>query len=199
MRRKESLYAVFGGVVGAVLAMAASHVMPIGAQNGDASFGQITCTGLIVDGSVDGGVVSVHGKKGIVLLQANELGGSVSVYNIPSREGSAILSASEDGGRVWVKSKVGDVNLSTNEHGGTVEIIGKEGVVVLGTGEDSGLVGVYGKEIDKSRAVMVVNEHGGAVAIDGEGETRAVIAVNEYGDGVVNTWDKNGDCLATLK
>ncbi|MDE0506924.1 MAG: hypothetical protein OXI86_22840 [Candidatus Poribacteria bacterium] len=199
MTRIASLYAVIGGAIGAVAAMAMGAVMPPGAQNEDASFGQITCPRLIVNGSGDGSVVAVHGKKGIGNLLANELGGSGTVYNIPSREGSATLSAGKHGGRVWVKRDAGDVNLFTNEHGGTVEIIGKEGVVILGTGEDGGLIGVYSKEIDGSRAVMVVNKQGGAVAICGEGDTRAVIAVNGYGNGVVNTWDKNGDALATLK
>ena len=45
MNRKGSLYAVIGGCVGAVLTLAVCSVMPIGAQNGDATFGEIICTG----------------------------------------------------------------------------------------------------------------------------------------------------------
>ena len=46
MKSKEGLYAVIGGIVGAVLTLAVCAVMPIGAQNGDAtnaSFESITC------------------------------------------------------------------------------------------------------------------------------------------------------------
>ena len=41
MRRKEALYAVVGGVVGAVLVMVAGSFSPLGAQNElkDAEFG----------------------------------------------------------------------------------------------------------------------------------------------------------------
>ena len=44
MTRKEALIAVIGGVVGAVLVMAAGSISPLGAQNGvrDAEFGKIT-------------------------------------------------------------------------------------------------------------------------------------------------------------
>ena len=33
----------------------------------------------------------------------------------------------------------------------------------------------------------------------GNTDSRAVMGVNEYGNGVVSTWDKNGDRLANLK
>ena len=45
MRRKEALYAVIGGIVGAVLTIAAGSFSPLEAQNevGDAEFDTITC------------------------------------------------------------------------------------------------------------------------------------------------------------
>ncbi len=53
MNRKESLYAVIGGCVGAILTMAVCSVLPLGAlsqsnRSGETSFGEINCTGLRV-------------------------------------------------------------------------------------------------------------------------------------------------------
>ena len=77
MRRKEALYAVIGGVVGAVLVMAAGWLSPLGAQNEarDAEFDTITCrkiwgvdsngaTWILLVAHEDGGYVSVEGKDG---------------------------------------------------------------------------------------------------------------------------------------
>ena len=89
MNIKGSLYAVIGGVVGAVLTLAVCSVMPIGAQSqSDGVFGKITCTGLdVVDAEgntkislLGGGMVFVYGSKGgAVWLHVNDYGGSVSV------------------------------------------------------------------------------------------------------------------------
>lgn len=76
MNRKASLYAVIGGCVGAVLTMAVCSVIPLGAQNGDATFGEITCTRLKMVDAVgatlvtldtfgNGGVVAVMAKRGM--------------------------------------------------------------------------------------------------------------------------------------
>ena len=54
MRKKEALFAVISGVVGAVLAMAGGAVLPLGAQNEvrDAEFGTITCRKIYVGDSI---------------------------------------------------------------------------------------------------------------------------------------------------
>ena len=93
------------------------------------------------------------------------------------------LVTEKDGGRIWVNGKGGGVILKTEEHGGSITAYGKDigsttrGAVV-DVGEHGGIVGVYGKGSDKLRAIM---------------------GVNEYGNGAVDTWDKNGYRLATLK
>lgn len=71
MNTKCGLYAVIGGVVGAILTMAVCSVMPIGAQNGDATFGEITCSRLNV---VDDG-----GKLRVGLNADSEHGGALAV------------------------------------------------------------------------------------------------------------------------
>ena len=72
MNRKASLYAVIGGVVGAVLTMAVCSVLPLGAQNGDATFGKITCTKL--------NVVDAEGNIGVSLDNQGYYGGNVFVW-----------------------------------------------------------------------------------------------------------------------
>ena len=48
---------------------------------------------------------------------------------------------------------------------------------------------------------MKADDYGGHVHVTGKGDdnSRAGMGVNEYGNGAVNTWDKNGYRLATLK
>ena len=72
MNRKESLYAVIGGVVGAVLTLAVCSVMPIGAQSQSGNFGAITCTELRV--------LDAAGRTG-TLVGNDDKGGYVVVYN----------------------------------------------------------------------------------------------------------------------
>ena len=92
MNTKAGLYAVIGGIVGSVLTMAVCSVMPIGAQNGDATFGKITCAGLKVvdtEGMVrvtffsdeHGGRATLMGKTGgVVALSHTKEGGRVEVF-----------------------------------------------------------------------------------------------------------------------
>ena len=71
--------------------------------------------------------------------------------------------------------------------------------IIMDSKEHGGLVIAAGK--DGGEAVMKVGEHGGRVEAHGNGSSKgqAVMAVSEYGNGVVNTWDKNGYRVATLK
>ena len=218
MRRKAGLYAVIGGVVGAVLAMAVGHVMPIGAQNGDATFAEITCTRLnVVDaqgnsyvildtkrrGGVDGGAVGVYGKDGALVQMGpwDEHGGWLKVFGKDG--GSAQLRNDEHGGWVEVYGKGGTgslVGIGVNKHGGGFGVYGKDGgAVQIDVNEHGGRVGVLGK--GERGAKMNVDEYGGTVSVYGRGNdySRAVMGVNEYGNGAVSAWDKNGYRLATLK
>ena len=65
MRRKETLCAVIGGIVGAVLAMASGAVLPLGAQNqaADVEFGTIICRELqVVEADRRGLVMNMAGS-----------------------------------------------------------------------------------------------------------------------------------------
>lgn len=197
MNTKGSLYAVIGGVVGAVLTLAVCSVMPIGAQNGDVTFGEITCTGLRVVDAVElskiqlaydenGGRIVVSNSKdgtvGVSMGINQEGGGGISVSS-PERPVAAMISIGDDGGFVIVGPGVG-------EHGG----------VIMGVDKNGGLIHVEGK--GSTAAVQVsINEHGGDVGVFGNGsdKTRVRMSVSEYGNGVVSTWDKNAYRLATLK
>ena len=203
MNRKAGFYAVIGGMVGAVLTMAVCSVMPIGAQNGNATFGEITCTGLkVVD---EAGIAGIQLSTGAdrysgVTIYGSEIGtfstltgggivvsGTAGIISLLPRsvmvsdgESSVELQAADDTGRIRVAGKSGNVWLSTDENGGSVKL----------TSSDS-----------TRAAYMDIDEHGGSFTVYGKGsnKSRAIIRVNEYGNGAVSTWDKNDYRLATLK
>ncbi len=120
MRRKESLYAVIGGVVGAVLTMVVSSVMPIRAQNGDTTFGEITCTGL--------NVVSAEGKTKVSLMTFADDG---MVWVFGRAGGGVTLYVDDHGGQVEVLGKGIDktrAGMGVNEYGnGAVSTWDKNG------------------------------------------------------------------------
>ena len=179
MRRKEALFAVIGGVVGAVLVMVVGSFAPLRAQDevADAEFGTITCSKLVVryDGSPYATEISpLHVK--------------VSVDG----DGSAKLGSY--GMSVVGKEGKGKAYVKVYNGGGVVSVYGGggEGVRMEAT-EIGGVVSVYRGSGEGVR--MSSTKYGGAVGVyDGKGNTdaRAVMGVNEYGNGVVSTWDKNG-------
>lgn len=112
MNRKGVLFAVIGGVVGAVLTMAAGRISP--AVN-DAQFRVVTCRGLKV--------VDAAGES-VVLMYAAPFGGRLVVGD---REGNemASIGVGERGAMVAVSGKLGAevllgkqrVMMSVNEYG----------------------------------------------------------------------------------
>ena len=164
MNRKESLYAVIGGCVGAVLTMVLCSFLPLGVQSQSGNFGEIICTGMrVVDsqgktkiniGSIThGGYVIVSGKEQMqVLISTTENGGGIAVYG-KTGETKVAIGATEQGGRVSVDDSDGKTNvgIDATEHGGRVVVFGK-----------------------------------------GDSKGQANMSVNEYGNGAVSTWDKNG-------
>ena len=112
MRRKEVLFAVAGGFVGASLAMAMGSLSPLGAQRGDSAvFGTVTCNALNVvdnDGdtkvelSSDGLGVMVSNKESLVMISGEQ----VFLWNVSQMTG-AKMYASERGGAVAVIGKGG--------------------------------------------------------------------------------------------
>ena len=170
MRRKESLYAIIGGIVGAVLTIAVCSVLPIGAQSqSDRVFGEITCTGLkVVDAE----------RKTTVLLQSGAFGGIVLVYG----EGNTVaeMAIAPHGGRVFLRSSgnnAGSVNMEfDDEHGGEIRVYGEEGSVKLGT-----------------------NKHGAGVYVtDQNGRTRASITSSELVGGVLGVAGENEEPLVVI-
>ena len=145
MNAKESLYAVIGGCVGAVLTMVVCSFSPLAAQSRSDDFGKITCTGLTV-------VHPESGEKRITLspflgLRILDLGvgsglsGGLKVVDTKGKIVAAIFSG---------------------EHGGVVGVYDNKGQAVVGidSGEHGGLVEVYGRGDSKGQAVMGVNEYG---------------------------------------
>lgn len=110
MTRKEGVFAVIGGVVGAVMTIAAGLVLPLGAQSSaEHAFGKVTCTELEVlrpDGKPavllsvtnDSGFVGVFGKDGgLATMRIGEHGGVVSANGKGSSKGEAILAVNAYG------------------------------------------------------------------------------------------------------
>ncbi len=124
MRRKELMFGVFCGAVGAILTTAVGLFTPLVAQNDvmDAKFDTVNCRTLIVedeDGKHDvvifGGSVIAHGEgEGRVRMGAGviagEAGGHVIVYGRDEKN-VAKMAAEEDGGFVSVFSKDGTGNI----------------------------------------------------------------------------------------
>ena len=118
MTKRERLFTVLGGCFGAVLTMAVCSVMPLGAQNGDATFGKITCTGLkVVDAE----------EKTRVWLNAS--GGVGMVWVWGKKAGSALLYADDRGGRIEVNGRDEVLAaMGVNKHGnGAVSTWDKNG------------------------------------------------------------------------
>ena len=189
MRRKEALYAVIGGVVGAALVMAAGSFSPLGAQNeSDANFGKITCEELEV--------VSVIGRVNIsnaMILVKNDLPGDVLRGTIlEGTPGTTLIT----GGRVDVTGEddMAQVQICTDERGGLISVHGKRGSeaqVMIDVKDHGGRVAALGD--GQSGVGMSIVENGGLVLVtDNDGDTKVVLGVNEYGTGMINTWDKNG-------
>ena len=163
MRRKEVLFAVIGGIVGAVLTMAAGSFSPLGAHDEKANLnvGEITCTRLSV---VDEDGLRVLIDKGVAVL---------------SKDGAGMASMVIDGHGGVVEAVRGDLDknreswasMSVNEHGVFVYVVGKDG---------------------ESWAGMVIGEHGGVVSMNGkDANSKAGIGIDEIG-GVVNLYGKDG-------
>ena len=139
--KQDAIYAaIIGGVVGAVLVMAAGSFAPLGAQNDvkDAEFGTITCD-----------EVRVRGADGYasVVINSEEDGGSVGVYG---EKGVAIMTIDKTGGRINVAGHKGDARMSIGGHGGFVAVNDKnpsiDRGVLMGVDANNGFVMLNGKD-----------------------------------------------------
>ena len=92
MKRKESWYAVIGGVVGSVLTIAVCSFSPLGAQSQTdlGNFDKVTCRRLIVE-DTDG--------EPRVMLSTDFYGGYIGVLDKSSTPAAGIRVAEHGGGR----------------------------------------------------------------------------------------------------
>ena len=120
MKRKEALYAVVGGCVGAVLTMVVCSFHPLGAQSqSDSNFGKITCTEL--------DVLNAEGEV-VVHIGVLENGGVVSV-NGNDGEPQASMGVFRNGGIVRVNGNDGEsmASMGVLRNGGVVRVNGNDG------------------------------------------------------------------------
>ncbi len=178
MRKKEVLYAVVGGVVGAVLVMAAGSFSLLGAhkEGEDAKFGEIICRELKV--------VRPDGQTAVSI--------SFGHYDISGDVGSMYIG--EYGGQVFVFDRHGELStgIGFDEHGGRVDVRGKgESQAYMGIDGHGGFVHALGK--GELRAYMGIGERGGVVEVCGtDGLSGVDMGINEYGGGIVSLESKNG-------
>ena len=206
MHRKETLYAVIGGIVGALVMMALGFGVSLGAQSGgDANFGKITCTELEVlysneqcrvriVGEEHGGEIEICGRSGNrrIHLDGWDHGGVIVMQgwnkdeNTSIRPGSIFLGEGEEWPYISMSSVLG-IRINRGVLKDLVE---------LGVDEKSGAGFVrMSDKAFKEQAVISTDEYGGWVSVFGKGDSelsRASMGVNEYGNGGVGTWDKNG-------
>lgn len=83
MRSKERLYAVVGGIAGAIITLIVCSFFPIGVHSQADRFGEIECTRLTV--------VGVNGEE-LVSLESNESGGVLRVMDKNGWRTGAALS-----------------------------------------------------------------------------------------------------------
>ena len=86
MRRKEVLFGVLCGVVGAVLVMVAGSFSPLGAQNElkDAEFGTITCESIRV-GSPNESSVLITGETFLMFRRGEGLSRCTALMRLAVR------------------------------------------------------------------------------------------------------------------
>ena len=183
MKKKEAWYAVIGGIVGAVLTMAAAQFAP--------HVGRITCTDLEV--------VDSKGNPR-VRLSADEYGGRVHVL------GDGVSAA------MLTQRHIAIVSVSDYDFKALMGVTGGEKVAVTVSGggipslpmthtdEDGHRVVVYPKD-DRPEAEMGISKLGGYLRVNGGGEgyrSRAAMYITPNG-GAISTRDKNGNPSANLK
>ena len=150
-------------------------------------------------------VVDENGNA-VAGMSADENGGIVGVGGKGDNSANAVMNISKDnsGGQIIVFRKANSVAaaLGTSDSGGTVRVFGRDGTTkgLMAVSDETGMVSVFAND-NEPEALMTIDNYGGTFAVYGRGndELRAVMGVSEYGTGVVNTWDKNGYRIATLK
>ncbi|MDE0298091.1 MAG: hypothetical protein OXN17_05630 [Candidatus Poribacteria bacterium] len=193
MRKKEVLFAVIGGVVGAVLTMAAGSIAPLGAQNEvkDVEFGKIACRGITVKNQAMPGQgvtvgplgVGVWGDEGSVDLRVKSGAG----IRVSDGRGRVEIGVDEQGGLVKVRGKNGEggARMGIDEHGGAVWVHGKDrtSMATMRIMEQGGFINCYSNTESSGTAGIGINEHGHGlvVVLDADGKVGAMMTSDEYG------------------
>ena len=174
--------------------------MPIGAQSGaDANFGKISCEELEVVSvigrvTISDAMIDVKSEFPSDIVRGSVLEGTSGATLIAG--GSIMISGDDGTALVDIRNdgQVGSVSVTRTE----VDHL----AATMGVNENGGYVSVHDFEKHgRAQAMMGLSKQGGLVAVTGKGDSNggAAMGVSEYGSGVVNTWDKNGYRLATLK
>ena len=175
---------------GATIVMAFLLVagVTMGQGTRDAEFGTVRCRKL----------VAISPEKSMVMLEANESGGTV-ILNSPEGKSTVILSVDDEKGFVGLNSPEGKstVILSVDDESGGTVMLGSppEGMMVmLGADESGGTVTTFspkGKSLVKLGGSR--DGVGGVIAVSNKtGETVVQMHADEYGNGLVGAYNRKG-------
>lgn len=173
MRKKEGLYAVVGGCVGAVLTMAVCSLSPLGAQSQlDGNLGKIICTGLTVvdpDATPDLGVRVRLGydERGNAEFYLYDRAGDVmhgfirdknnTLYKLQSQGNPAVtfLGDRYGDGSIAIMDGANNIRHALHMSGGVAQY-------QLNDAEDKEIIGLYGTPF------------GGSIKLVGETTTKVI-------------------------
>ncbi len=198
MRRKELLFGMFCGAVGAILTTAVGLFTPLVAQDelSDVAFGKIICREIVMvdsdnnlcvrmDAERYGGSIYVNGKDGdsSVSIGIDKNGGDITVHGTGNK--MAYMEIDDEGGRVGVFGNGGDrdnsgsASLSIGENRGRIGVFNEDGkvcalmVAYVDSYINGGLIEVFGSD-GKLRAVMGAGVHAGVLAAYGSDGTTVI-------------------------
>ena len=214
MRRKKALYAVVGGVVGAVLVMVAGSFSPLGAQNelSDTEFGTITCESIRV-GSPNESSVLITGETFLMFRRGegvDDFQRVVKMYGTDEAGGQIIVFDQNGKSGCWITGHESEVPIlqappakvvigGSTSDGGYVAVRGKDGE--FGAKMQAGEIVVFGKDEMTGAWVSVDEKNSGRIILfdnDDEGENIGVhLGIDEHG-GLVSVGGKGGKGMAQI-
>ena len=183
MRRKEVLFAVAGGFVGAILAMVGGAVLPLGAQNQavDVEFGTITCDAIRV-GSPNESCVLITAETLIMWRRGEGADDSQRVVKM--------YGTDEAGGQILVFDQNGEYGCWITGHECAIpQLQAPPGRVAIGGSKTGGYVATRGED-GKFGAIM---EAGDMVVFGKDGMTGAWVSVDEKESGRIRLFDNSGE------
>jgi len=189
MIRKEMLYAVIGGFIGAGLTMMVGLISPLQviaqSQPTDAEFGTLRCREIHIVNTQGQATVSIEGSedKTSISMRAHSI--------VPGQPNSEITLTADaygaeiDMGKISIKADKNACDLSMNGERNIIKMFNPKkssGAVAIATTDRGPSVSVTGKPHNIKRQMF-----------DSRASSAACqMSIDKNGDGVFNAWDAKG-------